>query len=423
MIEVFTDEYNHDSARLTSQNRRRRNAIFLSVLAVVVIIIIVVASLARGGDKDEVVPPVSEFFDDDHVYVSFGLENLNTTTLTFHISPNQLVTTSYVNDVLDQEKTNHPEVFQDPHSYQNKAATWLQANPNVAQTSSRRVRQRYALACLYYATNGVPNNFTVEYFAALMVNVTTTTSSSSSTPTWMEETGWLVDENECTWFGVECSTMGYVTKIALPSNGLSGSLPSELAILRDSLEELDLFDNAFHNVGDEGHEWLGRLKQLKVLSIGHNFMEYNEGIPRAIGKLTDLHDLELSDVMYTGAIEEGVFADLTSLQYLNMDGNAFGGSVPRDLTTLTSLEYLHAKGAMFTDDISFVESMSSLKGLWMDDNPDLTGDVSVLEGLVTLEALSLQGTGVSGTIPSFICEAQVHLDCSAQLCGCQCTCN
>jgi hypothetical protein len=156
--------------------------------------------------------------------------------------------------------------------------------------------------------------------------------------------------------------------------------------------------------------------------LGRSFMEFNNGIPFVIGQLTRLRDLELSEVEYTGAIQEGIFSDLTSLEYLNLDGNAFRGSVPREIAMLPNLQYLHAKGTWFEDDISFAQNMPALKALWMDDNPGLTGDVSVLEGVVTLETLSVQGTGVTGTIPSFICEGEVFLDCSDQLCGCHCSC-
>jgi Leucine rich repeat len=406
MIDLGNDEYAQDIKISTNNRRRYRVIIMLSL--VVGIVLILAVTLTSGGD------PVSEESpDDDEGYVSIGLDQMNT-TLTFHISPQELGG-SYVKDVLKIEQTNNPEAFQDPNSHQNKAASWLQTHPNVGETTSfKRIRQRYALLCLYFATNAVANPYTSEMLG-LMVN--------ESTPNWVNETGWLEADDECEWFGIKCSTSGFVTKINLPSNRLTGSLPHELALLKDSLEELQLFENYFHNAGDEGHTWLGQLQRLTVLSLGRSLVEYDNGIPKAIRYLTSLRDLELSEVNYTGQIQDDVFSDLVSLEYLNIDGNAFGGSVPSEISTLPNLQYLHAKGTLFEDDISFAQSMPALKALLVDDNPGLTGDVSVLQGVVTLESLSVQGTGVTGTIPSFVCEGEVFLDCSDQLCGCDCKCN
>jgi hypothetical protein len=47
---------------------------------------------------------------------------------------------------------------------------------------------------------------------------------------WEDNSGWLVAESPCTWFGVICQR-GHVVELQLYSNHLSGSLPPELGNL------------------------------------------------------------------------------------------------------------------------------------------------------------------------------------------------
>ncbi|MFK7845769.1 MAG: leucine-rich repeat domain-containing protein [Rhodothermales bacterium] len=54
---------------------------------------------------------------------------------------------------------------------------------------------------------------------------------------WLDESGWLVNTDPCTWFGIGCEG-DRVSKIALSANNLSGSLPDVTA----GLEQLDMFD-------------------------------------------------------------------------------------------------------------------------------------------------------------------------------------
>ncbi|CAB9502054.1 leucine rich repeat [Seminavis robusta] len=330
----------------------------------------------------------------------------------FTINTNTFPSKEHLKTILEMQ---FPEAFKDPFSYQNKAVDWLLKHANTSTPSSRTILQRYALACLYFATNGVANAHTTRFFGYVI-----------SAPAWVVETDWIANNNECTWYGINCTADGLVSKLSMRRNRMTGSLPTELALLGESLQELDLYGNYFHNVGEEGHAWLDGMKQLKVLVLGNTLLEHNNGIPLVFGQLTNLRDFDCSNVLYRGPLRGDVFANLSQLEWLNIDDNQFGGPLPQELIQLPTLELLHANNASIVGDISFVRDLPGLKILWVDDNPGLTGDAAALEDVTTLASLSVKGTNIYGSIPSFLCHGdsgQIYFDCSAQLCGCDCTCS
>ena len=58
---------------------------------------------------------------------------------------------------------------------------------------------------------------------------------------WLDNSGWLANENPCGWFGIGCES-DRITEIVLPENNLSGAIPEALSTL-DSLFTLDLSGN------------------------------------------------------------------------------------------------------------------------------------------------------------------------------------
>lgn len=108
---------------------------------------------------------------------------------------------------------------------QNLALNWLTNDTFQGYHTDEKLLQRYALATLYFATNG---------------------------ESWFNNTMWLDSGDECDrWWqligGLSCeSPTGGLTSLGLPKNNLSGSLPPEVFILT-SLEGLSLSQNDFRS--------------------------------------------------------------------------------------------------------------------------------------------------------------------------------
>jgi hypothetical protein len=103
----------------------------------------------------------------------------------------------------------------DEDSPQAKALAWLQRG---SELEMYRLYQRYALAVLYFSTDG---------------------------ESWVDSTGWLSDAHECTWAvpnmeGCDWEGSRFV-ELWLTYNGLVGSMPKELSLLT-SLRMMTLVD-------------------------------------------------------------------------------------------------------------------------------------------------------------------------------------
>ena len=94
--------------------------------------------------------------------------------------------------------------------------TWLESIPTKTFTYCSSL-ERIALEVLHFATDG---------------------------PDWTVSTNWLSGSPLGNWYGITTGTDGLVTGINLENNGLSGSLPSEIAILA-SLKNLNLKNNQY----------------------------------------------------------------------------------------------------------------------------------------------------------------------------------
>jgi hypothetical protein len=175
--------------------------------------------------------------------------------------------------------------FDDSQSYQSRALKWLQADATdengQLRMSDRRLVQRYALACIYFATNAVPHAYTDLEFGLGWVDP------------WLKTTGWLSPSSACEWYGITCgapspssSNKLYVVEIKLNENRLTGSFPREVTLLTH-IKLIDLYDNWLWNKGEEGNAWLGDMVSLEYLYYGSTYFEY-DGIPTQISQLVNL---------------------------------------------------------------------------------------------------------------------------------------
>jgi len=212
-------------------------------------------------------------------------------------------------------------------------------------------------------------------------------------PSWLNTDGWLTSTTPCEWFGITCIN-GTISRLQLSENGLTGTIPTELANL-SQLEFLQLRNNQLsgsippqigdlsnlrqltlqsNNLSGEISVELTTLSQLEILRLTNN--ELDGPIPAEIGNLTNLQKLELSGNALSGSIPPQI-GDLVNLTHLSLDSNILTGAIPAELANLSQLEFLY-----------------------LQEN-DLSGSIPPQIGqLVNLQQLTLQSNGLSGAIPA-----------------------
>ena len=142
-------------------------------------------------------------------------------------------------------------------SPQSRAYEWLLADPGLTSYSESRVLQRYALATFYYSTSG---------------------------DSWEDNSLWMSEEKECSWFSRTasfpvCKSDEYVT-LELDFNNLDGTLPNELALL-NKLERVELSGGPDTFLTGALPSELGLLTSLSYLSLREN--DLRGRIPTEIG--------------------------------------------------------------------------------------------------------------------------------------------
>jgi len=128
----------------------------------------------------------------------------------------------------------------------------LERNANVRSYSDAQIIQRYALARIYYSTFAVSTPATGAFLGPGL------------TPDgWHNTSGWLSDDEECSWFGVAYDENGAVESIMLGDNFLTVTFRCEVSLMGDTLTTLDIFRNPVYNVGDADHAFLKMLPALR----------------------------------------------------------------------------------------------------------------------------------------------------------------
>ena len=158
---------------------------------------------------------------------------------------------------------------------------------------------------------------------------------------WTRQKNWLTENTIDTWEGVRTDRSGRVIQLSLYSNGLTGSIPAELATL-SKLEQLYLSGNSL--TGPIPTE-LGQLSNLRMLRLNGN--KLTSGVPAELGNLSQLEALDLAENSLSGAIPPEL-GELSSLVGLNLSRNQVTGKVPPELSNLQDLRMLRLDGNLLT---------------------------------------------------------------------------
>lgn len=292
--------------------------------------------------------------------------------------------------------------------------------------NERKFVERYVLALLYYATNG--NN-------------------------WKHHYHFLSGRDHCDWKeiiktpagtftkGIECNEEGFVTGLDLSNNNLiNDRIPPEIMHLTQ-LEKLHLHHNDFGgnfpkietmtkiksiglmNTGIRGTipDFVGEFVQLTTLALSNNNL--HSSIPDSLKNLVSLRilgldgnnlsgnintvkglnaleALYLEDNQLTGELKGNVWSHMKEL---DMSGNMFFGTIPKNLLHSPSLKVLDLHMNFFEGDFpQDITSNDSLEYLAMNNN-QLKGELSDRIGyLANLQHLHVGSNLLTGTIPDTI---------------------
>jgi hypothetical protein len=146
--------------------------------------------------------------------------------------------------------------------------------------------------------------------------------------------GWMDNFDECSWSGITCNE-STIREINLDSSNLSGNYPSELSLLRDSLETLIVSNNEMTGSIPDS---FGRLRNLQVWQMESN--TFSGTIPATIGGLQQLR------IWYfeRNPDIEGSFPDeitqLVNLEELTFYYTGISGALPEEVCEMENLDVL-----------------------------------------------------------------------------------
>jgi hypothetical protein len=213
-------------------------------------------------------------------------------------------------------QTSGERSIQSEKAHQHKAACWILHSDKKSKAPSKRFSQRYALAVLYYATQGD------KY--------------------WEIKTNWMSgSKSECTWYGVECDAFGTVIGLELGFNALNGLLPRELALLQN-VKEVDFHGNDLQGIIPHGimFAW----KDCKILRLHMNGFFGN--LHSEISHMKSLEELHVFGNYLQGTLPKEI-ASLKKLKVLDVYANAFEGRIPTQLGNLKHLKELDVHDNFF----------------------------------------------------------------------------
>ena len=191
---------------------------------------------------------------------------------------------------------------------------------------------------------------------------------------WINNTGWCTDAPLREWTGITMTPDGmHVQAIELWNIEVQGYIPDEIADLTEleslsinnqyystdawplpeaigSLEKLKFLQFQCYTLGGTLPESLFNLKNLEVLRIRGAEGMTPAPIPPAIGDLTNLKELDLSNMNLTGDIPSEI-GNLTGLTELSMFGNDLTGGIPDSFGNLVNLEKLNLQDNQLSGDI------------------------------------------------------------------------
>ncbi|KAJ9153490.1 hypothetical protein P3X46_026921 [Hevea brasiliensis] len=219
-----------------------------------------------------------------------------------------------------------------------------------------------------------------------------------------------IEEIDVSWNQISGSipstfwNMSLLRLISFGFNGLSGSLPDDLCQKLTLLQVLAVAGNGLF--GPIPSNNLSQCRELNILSLWDN--KFDGGIPRDIGKLTNLKGLYLGFNKLTGRIPTEI-GNCTLLVEIALRQNYLTGKIPDEISQLLKLQILELGANNLTGTIpSSIFNISELLVIELPIN-SLSGRLPPTVGrwLPNLKVLTLWENKLDGPIPSSISNASM----------------
>ena len=229
-----------------------------------------------------------------------------------------------------------------PSAAQAAALEWMNNLPGIETIEENRADQLFGLVWLYFATMG---------------------------DEWNNNTRWLnYSAPECTWYNQAgtpeqiCDELGYYTRFDLEDNGLVGTIPEAFYNLIN-ITSLDLEDNELTGTLSVNiRNWremrkiqfnknaltgkmpgeMASMRLLEELDFSEN--EFSQFIPPVWANT--MNSLKILNLYFagglvglTGTVPPQMYA-LPNLVDMNLEYNAFNGTIPTEIGLSTTLEFL-----------------------------------------------------------------------------------
>ncbi|GJR40313.1 leucine-rich repeat-containing protein [Tanacetum coccineum] len=144
---------------------------------------------------------------------------------------------------------------------------------------------------------------------------------------------WNTSTDCCNWNGVTCNLSGDVIRLILGCGKLQVErlkvFPNSFRAMKQ-LERLDLSNNEIHGQIPHWAGEIGGTDGLRYLNLSHNFIT---GLPQF--KCYGLYQLYLRSNLIQGPFPPSI-CNMSSLMYLDISNNRFGGLIPQCFRNITS---------------------------------------------------------------------------------------
>ena len=258
---------------------------------------------------------------------------------------------------------------------------WNRSSTLETASERFRVRQRYALSTLYFQ------------------------SMTGMATTWANSSGWLVDENECHWYGINCTVVDLgdeagaqmaVTSINLQQQNMTGTLSLDLGLLT-SIQNFQIYDNAlFGTIPDTLDRWTN----LTTFYVFRN--EFTGTLPFSIGQWSKLQQISVTFNQLTGTLPSSI-VQWTNLIYFSVANNQLNGTIPDDVGQWTNLDVFILRHNLFSGTLpSTIGQWTVLQYINITEN-QITGTIpDTISQWNKLQTLTFRDNLMTGTLPPSI---------------------